>query len=113
MCIYVSFVLSSSSPLWSFYRSNSNDHSSQSWHPGHGRFLLSVSLSCFDSRAGSSVCLSRSSRHSHGGSAGFGGKADEFLEHQFSGGAGEFIDVGSGEALGRDRVENCKKKVTV
>ena len=66
------------------------------------------SLFGLDSRAGGSVCLFRRSRHGHGGAAGFGGELCEFLEHEFSGGAGEFVDVGSGEVLGRDWVEDLR-----
>ena len=49
----------------------------------------------------------------HGSSLCLFGECDELGEHDFTGGAGELIDVGRGEVLSGDRVENCRLLVTL
>jgi hypothetical protein len=47
------------------------------------------------------------SRDGERSALGLFGQGDKLLEHQLAGGAGELVDIGGGQTLGGDGVEDC------
>lgn len=50
-------------------------------------------------------------RDGSGPALGLCSQCQELGEHELARGAGEFVDIGGGEALGGDRIQNCKTAV--
>lgn len=49
------------------------------------------------------------SRDGNGPALGLCSEGQELGEHELARGAGEFVDIGGGEALGGNRIQNCKR----